>query len=174
MKKNFTVFLISILCLNGVVSQTTYHHAAATKTASNALTFDGLDDYISIPNGSGIVAGLSAFSMCGWVYPSNANAAWPDFDGYFGIKDEGVCDLYIVQLNGTGLEVRITTDQGQFTIPVAELSQVVVNEWQHFAVVYTGSELQLFYNGVLDGSVPATGIIPYNNLELTIGKLEYF
>ena len=174
MKKIFTAIFILTFGLNSLVSQTTNQPTSFPKTTSNALTFDGIDDYVSIPNGTGIISGLSAFSMCGWVYPSNANTAWPDFDGYFGIKNEGVCDLYIVQLNGTSLEVRITTDQGQFTIPDASLSQVVVNEWQHFAVVYTGSELQLFYNGVLDGSTPATGTIPFNNLEITIGKLEYF
>ncbi len=144
------------------------------KNISNALQFDGIEDYVSIPNGTGIFANLSAFSMCGWVYPTNANAFWPDLDGYFGIKDEGVCDFYIVQLNGTDLEVRIRTDQGQFDIPTAELPQIVLNEWQHFALVYTGSELQLYYNGVLNGSVAATGTIPYSDLEVTIGKLEYF
>lgn len=174
MKKIATIFLIMAFSMQGLFSQTTNVSGSAPKGTSNALMFDGIDDYVSIPNGTGIVSGLNAFSMCGWVYPSNANTAWPDFDGYFGIKNEGICDFYIVQLNGTSLEVRITTDQGQFTIPISDLSQVTVNEWQHFTVVYTGSELQLFYNGVLDGSTSASGLISFDNLEITIGKLEFF
>lgn len=176
MKKISTFIILMVISANFLVSQTTQATLELTdqKNISNALNFDGIDDYVSIPNGTGIFANLDAFSMCGWVYPTNPNANWPDFDGYFGIKDEGVCDFYIVQVNGTSLEVRITTDQGQFTIPGSELSQVTLNEWQHFAVVYTGSELQLYFNGALDGSVAASGIIPYNNLEVTIGKVEYF
>jgi hypothetical protein len=145
-----------------------------SKAESNTLVFDGIEDYVSIPNGTGIIAGLEAFSMCGWVYPSNTSCSWPDFDGYFGIKDEGVCDLYIVQLNGTSLEVRITTNSGQYTIPSDQMPQIIPNEWQHFAIVYTGSELQLFYNGVFSGSTPASGIISFENLEMTIGKVDYF
>jgi len=181
--KKITQFLAALLPVvalvifqNGIFAQADMQAKTDSyaKSVSNALQFDGFTNYVSIPNGTGIIANLSAFSMCGWVYPNNANAFWPDLDGYFGIKNEGVCDFYIVQLNGTDLEVRITTDQGQFTIPSTSMPQVQVGEWQHFAIVYTGSELQLFYNGVLSGSVAATGTITYNNLEMTIGMLDYF
>ncbi len=144
-----------------------------SQSVSNNLDFDGLDDYVAIPGGTGMISGLSAFSMCGWVYPTNPNANWPDFDGYFGIKAEFICDFYIAQIGGIGLEARITTTDGTFTINPSELSQVTINEWQHFALVYDSSELKLYLNGMLDGSVPASGTIVYNNLELTIGMLDF-
>ena len=60
MKKIFTVFFILAISLNALVSQ----------NPSNALTFDGIDDYVSVPNGTGIVSGLSAFSMWdGFILP---------------------------------------------------------------------------------------------------------
>ncbi len=170
-KLHITGFVSSFILYLFLIS---FHVLAQDKSISNALQFNGIDNYVSIPNGTGIIANLEAFSMCGWVYPSNANAVWPDLDGYFGIKNEGICDFYIVQLNGTDLEVRLTTNQGQFTIPSSSMPQIVPDEWQHFAIVYTGTELQLFYNGVLNGSVAASGTITYENLEVTIGKLEYF
>lgn len=144
-----------------------------SQSLSNALDFDGMDDYVAIPSGTALFSNLQGFSMCGWVYPTNANANWPDFDGYFGIKAEFVCDFYIAQINGTGLEARITTTDGTFTINPSELSQVTLNEWQHFALVYDSTELKLYLNGVFDGSVSATGSIIVNNLELTIGMLDF-
>lgn len=144
-----------------------------SQSISNNLDFDGLDDYVAIPNGTALFSGLSEFSMCGWVYPTNSNANWPDFDGYFGIKAEFVCDFYIAQIGGLGLEARITTTDGTFTINPSELSEVTINEWHHFALVYDSSELKVYLNGVLDGSVAATGTIIYNNLELTIGMLDF-
>lgn len=144
-----------------------------SQSISNDLEFDGISNYVAIPNGTALFAGLSEFSMCGWVYPTNPNANWPDFDGYFGIKAEFTCDFYIAQINGTGLEARITTTDGTFTINPSELSQVTMNEWQHFALVYDSTELKLYLNGVLDGAVSATGTILYNNLELTIGMLDF-
>lgn len=144
-----------------------------SQNISNALDFDGIDDFVGISNGTALIANLSEFSMCAWVYPTNPNANWPDFDGYFGIKNEGVCDFYLAQINGTGLEARIRTNVNIYTINPSDLSQVTLNEWHHFALVYTGSELQLYLNGVLDGSVPAEGTITFNNFELTFGKLVY-
>jgi len=144
-----------------------------SQNISNALEFDGIDDYVSIPNGTGLISGLTEFSMCGWVYPTNPNTAWPDFEGYFGIKNEGVCDFYLVQLYGLGLEARITTNEGQFTINPADLSEVDMEEWQHFALVYTGDQLQVFINGEFDNAIAASGVINYEDLELTIGTLIF-
>lgn len=163
MKKKLYVLAAATLAFLSTFSQ----------NISNALDFDGIDDYVGVPNGTALIANLSAFSMCAWVYPTNPNANWPDFDGYFGIKNEGVCDFYLAQINGTGLEARIRTNVNIYTISPSELSQVNINEWHHFALVYTGSELQLYLNGVLDGSVPAEGTITFNNFELTFGKLVY-
>lgn len=146
---------------------------AFSQNPSNALEFDNLDDYVGVPNGTALIFGLNEFSMCGWVYPTNPNTSWPDYEGYFGIKNEGLCDFYIVQLSGLGLEVRITTNTGTYTLNPGDLSEVTMDEWQHFAMVYTGSELQLFINGELDGSIAASGTIDYDNLELTFGKLVF-
>ena len=117
-----------------------------SQNVSNALEFDNIDDYVGVPNGTALFANLSEFSMCAWVYPTNPDANWPNFDGYLGIKNENVCDFYVVQINGTGIEARITTDMGTFTIDPPDLSQITVNEWHHYALVYTGSELQLYLN----------------------------
>jgi hypothetical protein len=163
MKKILTFVIIILVSSSFLFSQ----------SVSNALDFDGFDDYVAIPNGTALLAGINQFSMCGWVYPTNPNTAWPDFEGYFGIKNEGICDFYIVQLYGLGLEARITTTNGTFTLNPADLSEVTMNEWQHFALVYDSTHLKVYYNGILDGSIAATGTIPYNNMELWIGSLDF-
>jgi len=163
MKKNLFFLVLGLLLSIVVIAQ----------NISNTLEFDGIDDYVSITNGTALISGLSEFSMCGWVYPTNPNTSWPDFEGYFGIKNEGICDFYLVQLYGLGLEARLTTNTGTYTLNPADLSEVTMNEWQHFAIVYTGSELQVFYNGVLDGSIAASGTIDFNNMQFTFGMLEF-
>ncbi len=163
MKKILSFVTVLILSLSISFSQ----------NVSNALEFDNTDDFVGVPNGTALFVGLTEFSMCGWVYPTNPDANWPNFDGYFGIKNENVCDFYVVQINGTGIEARITTNTGTYTIDPPNLSQVTINEWHHYALVYTGSELQLYLNGEFDGSVPANGTIDFDNFELTFGKLVF-
>lgn len=163
-----------ILCIFMCTSILSFSQSAPkSKAISNALEFDGTDDFVDITSGTALFANLSEFTMCGYVYPTNQNAAWPDFDGFFGIKDELICDFYVAQINGTGVEARITTNTGTYTINPSDLSPVALDEWSHYALVYTGSELELYVNGELDGSVAASGEITYDNLNLHLGKLVF-
>lgn len=166
--KKFPILIFLLLCLYFI----SFAQPAA-KGISNALEFDGTDDFVNVAGGTALLANLDEFSMCGWVYATNPNAAWPDFDGFFGIKNEFTCDFYIAQINGTGVEARITTNVGTFTIDPPLLSAVSLNEWHHYALVYTGTELQLFLDGELDGSVGAIGQITLDYLDLTFGKLVF-
>ena len=47
------------------------------------------------------------------------------------------------------------------------------DSWHHVAGVYTGSELRLYVNGVLDGAVPVTGTPSTNTADLWIGNRKY-
>ena len=38
--------------------------ALFSQSISNNLDFDGVDDYVAIPGGTGMISGLSSFSMC--------------------------------------------------------------------------------------------------------------
>jgi len=63
---------------------------------------------------------------------------------------------------------------GMYTINPNEISQVSIDEWHHYALVYTGEELQIYLDGELDGYVAAEGTIDITSSEITFGKLEFF
>ena len=48
--------------------------------------------------------------------------------------------------------------------PVAE------GEWVHVAVTYDGSNVKFYYNGILDGSIPASGALTIDSGDLGIGR----
>lgn len=142
-----------------------------TAQVQNGFDFDGVDDYLGQPNGSASLAGLSAFSMACWVQPTNASPAFPNFDGIIGYRNESNADFFILQLSAVNFEARLRNSNGQaFTItsPTCQL-----NQWQHIALIYTGSQLRFYHNGVLSQSISASGTINNPNVEFNIGRIPF-
>lgn len=50
---------------------------------------------------------------------------------------------------------------------------IVQDAWQHIAFTYDGSTAKVFYNGVLDGSVSASGLIGTSTGDLEIGTYQW-
>ena len=125
------------------------------QTPQNALHFDKINDYATAANASGLLVGKNTYSLSAWVYPTNPTPAYPNFDGIVGIRNESNCDFYILQLSGTNYEVRFRNSNGTpFTI---SSPSVTLNQWQHLALVYDGTTLKFYKNGVLSGSTAASG-----------------
>lgn len=137
----------------------------------NAFEFDGIDDYVQQASGSASLVGKTAFAMACWVYPSNASPAFPNFDGVIGYRNESNADFFILQLSATNFEARLRNSAGSaFTInsPTCQ-----VNQWQHVALVYTGTQLRFYHNGVLSQSIAATGSISNANVPFNIGRIPF-
>jgi hypothetical protein len=133
---------------------------------NNALDFDGTDNYVSVPNASALIAKQSAFTMEGWVKPGNP-VGFPDVDTFFGFRNNSDANFYLAHINETGIEARLTTNENTFTI---QANTVTPNVWQHFALVYNGSQLLLYKNGGLIQSIVASGQILNTTTPFEIGK----
>lgn len=155
------MFLIGICgCSGSLFAQT-----------SNALHFDNTDDEVIVPNASARIAGSSQLSLSFWVNPTNAAPTFPDYDGFAGIRNNVDADFYIVQLTATQVEARFRNAAG---VNVDILyNGLLLNTWQHFALVYNGSEFVLYHNGVQVGNTSASGTITNTNEALYIGNLLF-
>ena len=113
----------------------------------NALSLCGNNEYVSLP--SGIVSGLSDFTISAWVNPS-ANTAWSRvFD--FGT---GTGDYMFLTLNAGGGPVRfaITTSGAGGEQQINGTGELPLNTWSHVAVTLSGTTGTLYVNGTAVGS----------------------
>ncbi|MCA0447035.1 MAG: T9SS type A sorting domain-containing protein [Bacteroidetes bacterium] len=133
----------------------------------NALSFDGDGDYVSIPNLSAMLSGKTALTISGWVYPRNPEGNSPDFDHFFGFRNDSDADFYVMQSHGTNLKAVIRTSSGAGEITAT--STLIPNEWQHVAFTYDGSVIKLYHNGNEVGSSFASGTIEVGNLAFQMG-----
>lgn len=125
--------------------------------SDNALYFDNFDDHVTVPGASAGIVNSNAMSMTMWIYPENTAPAFPDFDGFGGFRNNSNADFYLLQLTGTNVEARFRNSAG--TAHDILFTGLVLNTWQHFAMTYDGATLSLYHNGVLAGSIAASGNI---------------
>ncbi|MFM2206239.1 MAG: hypothetical protein RL213_214 [Bacteroidota bacterium] len=159
MKKSFqclrnTFAILAFLITGSVFAQTNQY-----------LDFDGIDDFVSIPNGSAAIAGSSQMTITGWFYDNQLSYG----QGMMGYRATGG-GFYLIQLNNGQIECRMLNSAGTLFSYVTPNLTVVPQVWQHFAWVYNGSNVSLYRNGVLIGGIAASGSITATNIPFTIGK----
>ena len=153
--------LILILCIPFIgIAQTDYE-----------LAFNSTNsDYVEIPNASSLIANSTTFSMSGWVYPQANPAAHA---GIMGIRNNSDADFYLLQLqNSNNVEARFRNSAGtNFDIVGSNLLDL--NQWQHLAFTYDGSNIYLYKDGVLVSSSLANGTITQTMQSFKIGALDF-
>jgi len=157
MIRKSTLLCLSILCLT------------ASAQVQNALDFDGVNDEVTVANGSAQIANATGFSMTCWVFPTQ-NANWPNMEAIAGFRDNAQCDFYLLQTYGTTMEGRFRNSANTiFTLDSVGL--LTLNAWQHVALTYDGSQLAMYHNGVSVGSIPANGLITTTTGMFRIGNM---
>ena len=137
----------------------------------NALYFDNVDDVVTVPNASALIANSDSMSLSVWVYPQNSTNIYPDLDGYVGFRNNTDADFYLVQLNSTDIEPRFRNNAGtNFDFVFTGLQ---LNTWQHFVMTYDGINLKIYHNGVFGGMIAANGVITLTNQTFYIGQTPW-
>lgn len=137
----------------------------------NALDFDGVNDQVVVVNAAAFIPGATAYSMTFWVKPQNANPSFPNFDGFAGFRDDVGADFYITQVGPTTVEARFRNSVG--TAVDISYSSVPLNTWSHMALVFDGSAMILYHNGLAVSTVPASGTLAVNAGSFLIGNSFY-
>ena len=130
------------------------------------LHFDGQDDYVESPKASQYINGSSEVSMTGWFYTDELVYG----QGMMGIRGpEAGGQMYLIQLDNGIIECRFHNGSTLFEY-VAPAFSIVPQQWQHIAWVYDGSKIELFIDGVAQGSAPASGTFSSDDKDFAIGK----
>ncbi len=130
----------------------------------SAYYFDGINDYINCGTGLNLVNGSDQLTITAWINPEllneGQNTILSERDGgdnyQFAIMDN---DIYFSFWKPDNSELLFYGND----------ALVKTDFWQFVAITYNGYEVSLFYNGELNASEPASGIINSNSSQLQIG-----
>ena len=140
---------------------------------SHSLDFNGQSDYIEVTDASATIANSDQISITGWVYPRNTNSGWPDFDGFFGFRNEFDADFYLLQLDNYKVEGRLRISVNDYFTVVTDPNSISAETWYHLALVYDGTNLIVYINGTEAGSTAASGQITNEFVPLYVGRLVF-
>ena len=162
MKKLFYFIIFSIVSIYTVEAQNSY-----------SLNFNGQSDYIEVIDASAMISNSDQMSITGWVYPRNTNSGWPDFDGFFGFRNELDADFYLLQLDNYKVEARLRISLNDYFSIVTAPNSISTETWYHLALIYDGTNLILYINGIEAGSTSASGQITNESVPLNVGRLVF-
>ncbi len=140
-------------------------NAGGDLVRGDALDFDGIDDYVSIPNTPAFNPTSGAITLECWARANNST--WGGTNGFAGIvTHRGGTNLVRGILGVTGTtSVDFFIDNASVRATVADITEL-----HHYAGVYDGTTLFFYVDGQLAGQTThTTGILNYTD-DLYIGR----
>ncbi len=140
---------------------------------NSAYSFDGTDDYISIPS-SNILVADSAFSISIWAKPSEMYGFFfnKEFDYQLGILERNVFFPGIGNVQSPHITWAIgNTSPGWFSQYPTTISYGVV--WKHYVLTYQNGTTKTYVDGELKNTSVGSGKVSNNDFNLIIGGKRY-
>jgi hypothetical protein len=137
----------------------------------SAVKLNGADEYVSLP--TGIVSGLSDFTVSAWVNPTSDDTWSRVFD--FG-RGTAVNMFMTVDGGGSGLRFAITTNGNGAEQNLTGGGHLPLNTWSHVAVTLSGTTGTLYLNGAPVATNPNMTLKPSslgNTNQNWIGRSQY-
>jgi hypothetical protein len=135
--------------------------AWTTGKFGNALSFDGLDDYVRVEHSASLVF-TNNITIEVWIYPKNVSVFW----NAIVLKGSSVDWNCHLQLYYSSVEWSTYTTGSNDLYSVSSLSNDV---WYHIVVTYDGSTKKIYINGRLDNSASVSGYLRSSTSPLGIG-----
>jgi len=138
---------------------------------SACYLFDGINDYISVPDSSAWAFGTQDFSLSFWFNISSSNSDLKIFLG----NDNGPYyqNKWLVELfNYTRLGFNICSPSLGTQVIISTNLSVILTKWYHLAVTRQGSLYKLYLDGRTAAESINTLAIPDASAPLTIGTAE--
>jgi len=120
------------------------------------LAFDLNGGYVQVPDAPSLDI-TSQITIDAWIKPSALGGRVVDK------ITAGGHDGYLLDTYGGVIRFQIGSDS------VSGSTSLPIGTWSHIAGVYDGSQMTVYLNGVLDGSLTISIPIPVNSLPLRIG-----
>lgn len=134
----------------------------AFNVSESAAVFNGLSSYVTIDNNDQLNF-RSGLTLIGWIYSQDEGG-----DEAYPISHGNWENRWKASISNNTLRFTIKTNQGIKDLDTKTL--LIAEEWHQFAMVYTGTDMEIYLDGQLDSFVPFTGEIATTNYDLIFGK----
>lgn len=128
----------------------------------NGGTFDGTNDYLTIPTSTTLNTTSSSVSASIWINPTTLDSTYRRFIA----RDQGSNAWFIENNGGSPGKVLFGSLLNGYTTSATTLA---TGTWYHLVMTIDGTTARLYINGVLDASIASPGAIDTTG-PVTIGS----
>jgi hypothetical protein len=131
--------------------------AWVTGKYGKALSFDQVNDYLSVPNSPSLNFSGNAMTLSMWINPGTVSGDSAVLGKFWNTNMSSPYYQYGLELSGGKPQFYIGTSTGLMGAGMD--TSLALNQWTHFAVVFNGLSAQFYVNGTMVSSKSlATGI----------------
>ena len=152
--------------LQAIATRDLWFKTYVTQSAATHLNFDGINDYVALPNESSFDF-TDQMTVEFWMNSSVTN---PEQWDALVVKGD---DSWRVHLNATGT-VYFTCSSGTSTLNAISTTVVTDGNWHHIAATLGGNTAKIFIDGVLEDQVAVPGILNNSTYPILIGNNPVF
>jgi len=145
---------------NGTSSGTTYDPLGKV---GQAFSFDGVDDYVSVPASSSWAFGTGDFTIEFWTFGTSDDYKRPLINNR---KTPASENMWAIEIYGVANKVEFHSG---LTIILEATNLLTSSSWNHIAVTRNGGLLSMYVNGVFSGSTANSNNFSEIN-DLQIGR----
>lgn len=135
--------------------------ATAAGRVDQAFSFDGVNDYVQIPNAA--LNNMAAGTIDMWIFPTENGG-----NGTFGFgrpwfaKQHNNVNSYAVFAFKSPTDSKALFHLNNQAPNVFGTTALTLNTWHHVAATWDGSFIRVYVDGVQDGQVASTQSLPFD------------
>jgi len=137
---------------------------AQSKFGGSSIAFDGSGDYLSATPNAAYAVGTGDFTVEAWIYPTSFPNTYQTVAATRGISGSTTAWNWSVKSDGTFIVYTNT-----FSYQGTNTGAVALNTWSHVALVRSGTDLQVYVDGVANKATPMTVSNNFTDQNLWIG-----
>jgi hypothetical protein len=134
----------------------------------SAVSLDGVDDYLPVPNSASLDVSGSALTLSAWLNPASISGDSVVLGKFWNLTMSSPYYQYGLELDGGTVPHFYVGTAGGLT-GAAMGSALPHGQWSHLAVVFNGTQAQFYVNGTLVATRPLTASITAQGNQLRIG-----
>jgi glucose/arabinose dehydrogenase len=144
-----------------------------TFTNPNSLTFDGVNDYVSVSSNPSLNLSAGTFTQAVWIYSTITDNNYHGVLGYQpgGAFNQRYPGIWVYEQSKIHGGFGDGTNWNSFTTG----NVLIPNSWNHVATSFDGTTYKTFVNGQEVYSTTAfAGLKPYATQQLNIGRVDNY
>jgi len=140
---------------------------------TKSILLDGIDDYVMIPNNTALNP-TTAITISAWIKADSWGIS--SFDNYIVGKDNWDFSStagYALRAGDNGC-LSFVYASGGYWWELASIPTMTTNVWYYVSATYDGTQINMYINGVLEGTQNFPGPITPSPDDLNIGRTPYY